>query len=77
MLILTRRPGETLVIREDIRITVLGFRGMQVRIGVEAPKAISVDREEVRERKKAEMYRGRDIVRAGSCDGEIINRRTG
>jgi len=75
MLILTRRPGETLVIREDIRITVLGFRGMQVRIGVEAPKAISVDRQEVRKRKEGERYRRRDIVCPSSCDDGMVNKR--
>lgn len=53
MLILTRRIGETLVIGDNIRVTVLGSKGIQVRIGVEAPKETSVDREEVRERKEA------------------------
>jgi len=77
MLILTRRPGETIVIREDIRVTVLGFRGSQVRIGVEAPTAISVDRQEVRKRKEGEMYRGPGIVYKCSCDDGIVHKRTG
>lgn len=50
MLILTRRVGETLVIGDNVRVTVLGVRGHQVRIGVDAPKDISVHREEIYQR---------------------------
>lgn len=50
MLVLSRRLGETLVIGEDIKITVLGIQGNQVRIGIDAPKEISVHREEVAQR---------------------------
>lgn len=50
MLILTRRVGETLIIGDDVKITVLGVRGHQVRIGVDAPKDISVHREEIYKR---------------------------
>ncbi len=50
MLILTRRVGETIMIGEDITITVLGVKGNQVRIGTTAPKAVQVHREEIYER---------------------------
>ncbi len=47
MLILTRRIGETVVIGDDVNITVLGVKGNQVRLGVNAPKDVSVHREEI------------------------------
>jgi len=47
MLILTRRVGETLMVGDDVSITVLGVKGNQVRIGVNAPKDVSVHREEI------------------------------
>ena len=47
MLTLTRRVGETLVINDDVKITVLGVRGHQVRIGVDAPKNVAVHRLEI------------------------------
>ncbi len=50
MLILTRRVGETLVIGDEVNVTVLGIKGNQVRIGVNAPKDVSVHREEIYER---------------------------
>ena len=50
MLILTRKVGETLVIGDEVTVTVLGVRGNQVRIGVNAPKDVAVHREEIYQR---------------------------
>ena len=50
MLILTRRAGESLMIGEDVSITVLGVKGNQVRIGIDAPKDVAVHREEIFDR---------------------------
>ena len=53
MLILTRRVGESLMIGDDVTITVLGVKGNQVRIGVKAPKEVAVHREEILNRIEA------------------------
>ena len=60
MLILTRRVGESLRIGDDVSVTVLGIKGSQVRIGVNAPKSISVHREEVYERINEESSKNSD-----------------
>lgn len=55
MLVLSRRLGETLIIGDDIKITVLGISGNQVRLGIAAPKDVSVHREEVYRRIQDEI----------------------
>lgn len=54
MLILTRRVGETLMVGDEVSITVLGVKGNQVRIGINAPKDVPVHREEIYQRIKNE-----------------------
>lgn len=55
MLVLSRRLGETLIIGDDIKITVLGISGNQVRLGIAAPKEVTVHREEVYRRIQEEQ----------------------
>ena len=55
MLILTRRVGESVVIGDDIGVTILGVKGNQVRIGITAPKDVTVHRQEIYERIKSEQ----------------------
>lgn len=55
MLILTRRVGETLMIGDEVTVTVLGVKGNQVRLGVNAPRTVAVHREEIYERIKHEQ----------------------
>ncbi len=57
MLILTRRVGEAIMIGKDIEVRVLGVQGQQIRLGVQAPKDVVVDREEVTQRKALERVR--------------------
>lgn len=54
MLILTRKVGEVLVIGDEIEVTVLGVRGQQVRLGIKAPKDVSVHRQEIYDKIQSE-----------------------
>lgn len=63
MLILTRRVGEVICIGSDVTVTVLGVKGNQVRIGVNAPKDVAVHREEIFERIRRE--------KAGAVDSAV------
>mgnify|MGYP003494069874 CR=1 FL=1 len=58
MLILTRRVGETLMVGDEVTVTVLGVKGNQVRIGVNAPKDVAVHREEIYQRIQQEETPG-------------------
>ena len=60
MLILTRRVGETLMVGDDVTVTVLGVKGNQVRIGVNAPKDVAVHREEIYQRIQKEKEKNED-----------------
>ncbi len=62
MLILTRRVGETLMIGDDVTVTVLGVKGNQVRIGIDAPRDVAVHREEIYERIQREKEGGEEAV---------------
>ena len=62
MLILTRRVGETLMIGDEVTVTVLGVKGNQVRIGVNAPRDVAVHREEIYDRIKQEQLADPDAA---------------
>jgi carbon storage regulator len=58
MLILTRRVGETIMIGDEVTVTVLGVKGSQVRIGINAPRDVSVHREEIYQKIQNEKEKG-------------------
>ena len=60
MLVLTRRTNETLMVGDNVTVTVLGVKGNQVRIGVNAPREVAVHRGEIYERIKTEEQQGND-----------------
>ena len=68
MLILTRRVGETLMIGDDVTVTVLGVKGNQTRIGINAPKDVAVHREEIYERIQAQGN-GEVVAQNGTSSG--------
>ena len=70
MLILTRRIGETLTIGDNVQVTVLGVKGNQVRLGVNAPKEIPVHREEIYQRiqKEKEANGGQPLPRPDTAE---------
>lgn len=65
MLILTRRAGESVMVGSDITITVLGVKGNQVRIGINAPKDVAVHREEIYERIQSEKSAEKSTEESG------------
>lgn len=71
MLILTRRVGETVMIGSDVTVTVLGVKGNQVRIGVNAPRDVAVHREEIFERIKREQQEGTERPARGNGEGSF------
>jgi carbon storage regulator len=69
MLILTRRANETLNIGDDIQVTVLGVKGNQVRIGIDAPRDVPVHREEIYQRiKKEEALNAGEVLEVDDVD---------
>lgn len=77
MLILTRRVGETVMIGKDVTVTVLGVKGNQVRIGINAPKNVGVHRQEIFERIKRDTENGEGDPRHSAGISVSINGSVG
>jgi carbon storage regulator len=73
MLILTRRVGETVMIGNEVTVTVLGVKGNQVRIGINAPKNVAVHREEIYERIKREQQTEAETDPAGAQSSDFLS----
>lgn len=59
MLILTRRVGQTVIVGNDVTVTIVGVKGNQIRLGISAPKNVSIHREEIYERIRREQHQAR------------------
>lgn len=68
MLVLTRKPGETLLIGDDVKVVVLGVRGNLVRVGIDAPKSVPVHRQEVYARIQREKNQGGEEAHAPAVE---------
>ena len=75
MLLLTRRPGEKLIINDNVTVTVLSIKGNQVRIGIEAPRDVKVHREEIYERivKEREAMQATPMIRRATLSKSGLN----
>ncbi len=74
MLILTRRIGESLLVGDDVKITILEIQGNQIRLGIKAPREIEVHREEIYQRIKQEQKRNRNNNKGDGDDHNFGNK---
>jgi carbon storage regulator len=74
MLILTRKLGERITIGDDIIITLLEVKGSQVKLGIEAPKSVSIHRQEIYERIREENLRSSDVAASDLSEATLLLR---